>query len=149
MRIVVQRVNQASVIVNEKTIGEIRKGLLVFAGFEASDRDGDYDYIMNKIIGLRVFEDQEGKMNLSVSDIFGGILVVPNFTLYGDVRKGFRPSFTGSSPVEEAREQFRGFQKLFSERFPLVEYGEFQADMEVRAVNDGPITIMLDSKRLF
>ncbi len=149
MRIVVQRVSNASVRVDEEVKGEIRQGLLVLAGFEEEDTIKDFDYVANKICGLRVFEDGEGKMNLSVQDIFGGILVVPNFTLYGDVRKGFRPSFTASCPVPKAEKYFNDFMDVMKARFPLVESGVFQAEMEVALVNGGPVTIMLDSKRLF
>lgn len=149
MRIIVQRVKRARVVVDETTVGSIQKGLMVLAGFEESDTDKDYEYIVKKILGLRVFEDKEGKMNLSVQDVFGGVLVVPNFTLYGDVRKGFRPSFTASCPVYLAKDYYDRFMSKMENAFPLVETGEFQADMDVELVNDGPVTIMLDSKRLF
>jgi len=149
MRIIVQRVKKASVTVNQELRGEIRKGLMVLVGFEESDTEKDYDYITKKILGLRIFEDQEGKMNLSVKDIFGGVLIVPNFTLYGDVRKGFRPSFTASCPVDKARDYYECFLKRLAGEFPLLETGVFQADMDVELINDGPVTIMLDSKRLF
>lgn len=149
MRIIVQRVSQASVTVEDNIVGEIKKGLMVLVGFEKEDTQVDYDYIANKITGLRIFEDKEGKMNLSVQDVFGGVLIIPNFTLYGDVRKGFRPSFTGSAPVPEAKHHYDAFLQRFQGYFPLVESGVFQADMKVALVNDGPVTIMLDSKRLF
>lgn len=149
MRIIVQRVTKASVKVEGSIIGEIRKGLMVLIGFETSDTMTDYDYMINKILGLRIFEDKEGKMNLSVKDIFGGVLLVPNFTLYGDVRKGMRPSFTASCPVAEAKAYYDTFIHRFEMSFPLLETGVFQADMEVELINDGPVTIMLDSKRLF
>ncbi len=149
MRMIVQRAKEARVIVDGETIGEIRKGLMVLVGFEESDDDSDYEYIIKKILGLRIFEDKEGKMNLSVGDIFGGVLIVPNFTLYGDVRKGFRPSFTGSCPVQLAKDYYDRFMTLMTKAFPLVESGEFQADMDVQLINEGPVTIMLDSKRLF
>jgi D-tyrosyl-tRNA(Tyr) deacylase len=105
--------------------------------------------MIKKILGLRIFEDKEGKMNLSVLDIFGGILIVPNFTLYGDVRKGFRPSFSSSCPVELAKKYYDEFIEKITKSFPLVETGIFQADMKVNLLNDGPVTILLDSKRLF
>ncbi len=149
MRIIVQRVSEASVTVGEEVVGEIRKGIMVLVGIEESDTRDDYDYITNKILGLRIFEDKEGKMNLSVKDIFGGVLIVPNFTLYGDVRKGFRPSFTASCPVAKAKDYYNEFLDVVTQSFPLVEAGIFQADMKVALVNDGPVTIMLDSKRLF
>ena len=149
MRIIVQRVSQASVTVDGKVVGEIKKGLMVLVGFEKEDNQVDYDYIANKITGLRVFEDKEGRMNLSVQDVYGGILIIPNFTLYGDVRKGFRPSFSDSAPVPEAKFHYDAFLKTLQAFFPLVESGVFQADMKVALINDGPVTIMLDSKRLF
>lgn len=149
MRIIVQRVKEASVKVEDKIVGEIQKGLMVLVGFEESDTEKDYDYIANKILGLRIFADKDDKMNLSVKDVFGGVLIVPNFTLYGDVRKGFRPSFTASCPVVKAKDYYKAFMKRMAAEFPLVEAGIFQADMEVALINDGPITIMLDSKRLF
>ena len=149
MRIIVQRVSEASVSVDSEVVGEIRNGLMVLVGLEESDTTIDYEYITNKILGLRIFEDKEGKMNLSVQDIFGGVLIVPNFTLYGDVRKGFRPSFTASCPVAKARGYYNEFLEVMTKHFPLVEAGVFQADMKVSLVNDGPVTIMLDSKKLF
>lgn len=149
MRIVVQRVSEASVKVNSEIVGEIRKGIMVLVGLEESDTKTDYEFIANKILGLRIFEDKEGKMNLSVQDVFGGVLIVPNFTLYGDVRKGFRPSFITACPVDKAKDYYDEFLEVLSKRFPLVEAGVFQADMKVSLVNDGPITIMLDSKKLF
>lgn len=149
MRIIVQRVSEASVSVDSEVVGEIRKGLVVLVGIEESDTRENYDYITNKILGLRIFEDKEGKMNLSVQDIFGGVLIIPNFTLYGDVRKGFRPSFSASCPVAKAKNYFAEFLEVMTKRFPLVEVGVFQADMKVALVNDGPVTIMLDSKKLF
>lgn len=149
MRIIVQRVSEASVSVDSEIVGEIRKGLMVLVGLEESDTREDYDYITNKILGLRIFEDKEGKMNFSVQEVFGGVLIVPNFTLYGDVRKGFRPSFSSSCPVAKAKEYYDEFLAVITKRFPLVEAGVFQADMKVALVNDGPVTIMLDSKKLF
>ncbi len=149
MRIIVQRVKKANVKVDKKIVGEIRKGLLVFVGFEESDTNVDYDYITKKILGLRIFEDKEEKMNLSVKDVFGGVLIIPNFTLYGDVRKGFRPSFMASCPVMKAKDYYETFIQRVNKEFPLVESGVFQADMEVELINDGPVTIMIDSKKLF
>lgn len=149
MRIIVQRVKKAKVTVEETVTGEIQKGLLVLVGFESSDTENDYAFIINKIINLRIFSDEDDKMNRSVSDIFGGILIVPNFTLYGDVRKGNRPSFSDSCPVELAKGYYDRFMEMFEQRFPLVESGVFQGDMAVELINDGPVTIMLDSKKLF
>lgn len=149
MRIIVQRASEASVEVEGNIVGEINQGLMVLVGFEEADSMKDYDYIINKILGLRIFEDDQGKMNLSVSKASGGVLVIPNFTLYGDVRKGMRPSFTASCPVEKAKKYYDIFISRFLEVFPDLQTGIFQADMKVALVNDGPVTIMLDSKRLF
>lgn len=149
MRIIAQRVKKASVTVDKTVVGEIRQGLMVLVGFEEADTEADFDYITKKILGLRIFGDKDDKMNLSVKDIFGGVLIVPNFTLYGDVRKGFRPSFSASCPVVKAEDYYNRFVDRIGKEFPLVETGVFQADMDVELINDGPVTIMLDSKRLF
>lgn len=149
MRAVVQRVSSAMVTVDNKVIGKIEKGLLVLVGIKDSDTEKDMEYIINKIQALRIFEDSEGKMNISVKDIQGSILIVPNFTLYGDARKGARPSFVASGNVDEAQQKYEIFiSKLKSTPIP-VETGEFQADMKVELVNDGPVTILLDSDKLF
>ena len=149
MRAVVQRVSHALVTVENKTIGEIQKGLLVLVGIKASDTEQDMDYIINKIQNLRIFEDAEGKMNISVKDIGGGILIVPNFTLYGDARKGARPSFMASGSIEEAEKKYnRLIEKLRAIEIPL-ETGKFQADMQINLTNDGPVTILLDSDKVF
>lgn len=149
MRIIVQRVKEAKVTVEETVVGQIDKGLLVLVGFEEADSEKDFDFIINKIIHLRIFSDQEDKMNLSVEDLFGGILIVPNFTLYGDVRKGNRPSFSASCPVPLAKGYYESFLSILKERYFKVESGVFQGDMAVELINDGPVTIMLDSKKLF
>ncbi|MDF2878844.1 MAG: D-tyrosyl-tRNA(Tyr) deacylase [Clostridia bacterium] len=149
MRAVVQRVSEASVVVEGRKISEIGKGLLVLVGIKADDTEKDMDYMINKITGLRIFEDSDGKMNLSVRDVAGQILVVPNFTLYGNAIKGMRPSFITSGSVEEAHIKYNLLvQKLFKQEIPFLT-GEFQADMKVQLINDGPITILLDSSKLF
>ena len=149
MRAVVQRVSKATVTVDNTIIGKIEQGLMVLVGIKASDTEKDMEYIINKIQGLRIFEDEEGKMNISVKDIGGSILIVPNFTLYGDARKGARPSFMASGSIEEAEKKYGIFiQKLEGLDIPI-ETGEFQADMQVELVNDGPVTILLDSDKLF
>lgn len=149
MRAVVQRVLQASVVVEDQKIAEIQKGLLVLVGIKADDNEKDMTYIINKILGLRIFEDDAGKMNLSVRDIQGKVLIVPNFTLYGNAIKGMRPSFIASGSVEDAEIKYRTFLQKFSEEgFPFAT-GEFQADMKVSLINDGPVTILLDSTKLF
>lgn len=149
MRAVVQRVSKASVTVDNKVIGDIQCGLLVLVGIKADDTEKDMDYIINKIQGLRIFEDQDGKMNISVKDIGGKILIVPNFTLYGDARKGARPSFMASGSIEEAENKYGMFVKKLKVLEIPVELGEFQADMQVELVNDGPVTILLDSDKVF
>lgn len=149
MRAVVQRVSKASVTVDHKIIGQINRGLLVLVGIKADDTEKDMDYIINKIQGLRIFEDTEGRMNISVKDIQGSILIVPNFTLYGDARKGARPSFIASGSIEEAEEKYRIFIRKLEKVDIPVETGKFQADMQVELVNDGPVTILLDSEKTF
>lgn len=149
MRIIVQRVNKADVEVNKKTVGKIKKGLLIFLGVGREDDESDLEYIVNKVVGLRIFEDQDGKMNLSVADIGGEILAVSQFTLYGDVRKGKRPSFTTSAPPEMAEDLYEKFVDKCRDFGINVQTGIFGADMKVNLVNDGPVTIMLDSKKTF
>ncbi len=149
MRAVVQRVSKASVTVDNKVIGDIQCGLLVLVGIKADDTEKDMDYIINKMQGLRIFEDEDGKMNISVKDIGGSILIVPNFTLYGDARKGARPSFMASGSIEEAENKYGMFVKKLEVLEIPVEMGEFQADMQVELVNDGPVTILLDSDKVF
>ncbi|MGL4799322.1 MAG: D-aminoacyl-tRNA deacylase [Cellulosilyticaceae bacterium] len=149
MRAVVQRVNEASVAIDGKCVGSIQKGIMVLVGISASDTPKDMAYIANKITGLRIFEDAEGKMNLSVKDIEGSMLIVPNFTLYGDVTKGMRPSFIASGSVQEAKVKYEAFLEVLKESQVPFETGEFQADMQVALTNDGPVTILLDSSKLF
>ena len=149
MRAVVQRVSSASVTVDNNVIGKIEQGLLVLVGIKASDTEKDMNYIINKIQALRIFEDDQGKMNISVKDIGGSILIVPNFTIYGDARKGARPSFIASGHVEEAKKKYDIFVSKLKNIDVPVEMGEFQADMKVQLVNDGPVTILLDSDKLF
>lgn len=149
MRAVVQRVTEASVTVDGQIVGAIENGLMVLVAVRGEDTQQDMDYIAKKIAGLRIFSDEAGKMNLSVKDIGGKLLIVPQFTLYGSAIKGMRPSFTASGSVEEARLKFETFvERLRKEEVP-VETGVFQADMKVAIVNDGPVTILLDSSKLF
>lgn len=148
MRAVVQRVKQASVTVEGRVTGSIDKGLLVFLGIEDIDTEEDLKYTCDKITGLRIFEDEEGKMNRSVVDIGGSVLLVSQFTLYGDVRHGRRPSFIKAARPETAIPIYEKGIALLQEILP-VETGEFQAMMDVSLVNDGPVTILIDSKRLF
>lgn len=149
MRAVVQRVTEASVTVDGKITGAIKDGLMVLVATNGEDTEKDYDYIAKKIAGLRIFSDEQGKMNLSVKDIGGKLLIVPQFTLFGSAVKGMRPSFTASGSVEEARSKFEAFLKRLKKEEVPVETGVFQADMKVALVNDGPVTILLDSTKLF
>lgn len=149
MRAIVQRVSEASVKVEGQCVGAIEKGLMVLVGIKADDTEQDMRYIINKISGLRIFVDEADKMNLSVGDIQGKILIVPNFTLYGSAVKGMRPSFVASGGVEEARKKYESFLTLLKEGPIPIESGIFQADMQVSLINDGPVTIMLDSSKMF
>lgn len=149
MRAVVQRANNADVKVDGKIVGEINGGLLVFLGIGNEDDEVDLNYLVDKVIGLRIFEDEQNKMNLSLLDIGGELLVVSQFTLYGDVRKGKRPNFTQSAPPKEAEKMYMDFIKKCREYDIRVEEGIFGAHMIVNIQNDGPVTILLDSKKTF
>ncbi len=149
MRAVIQRVNRALVRVEGKIVGEISRGLLVLLGVGQGDSAREADYLLDKIINLRTFEDAEGKMNLSLLDVNGGLMVISQFTLYADCRKGRRPSFTDASPPEEARKLYDDFVAEAKKRGMKVATGIFQALMEVELVNSGPVTILLDSSKNF
>ncbi|QQK07801.1 D-aminoacyl-tRNA deacylase [Miniphocaeibacter halophilus] len=150
MRAIVQRVKEASVKVDNEIIGEINQGFLVFVAVNVDDELKDIDYIKNKVMNLRIFEDEEGKMNKSIMDIEGEFLVVSQFTLYGDARKGNRPSFINSAKHEKANEYYELFvEKLKNDSNLKVETGKFAADMEISLINDGPVTIQLDSSKLY
>lgn len=149
MRAVIQRVSSASVTVDGQCIAEIDTGLLVLLGSQEDDVQQDIDYIVQKTIGLRIFEDAAGKMNLSVQDVSGAILLVSQFTLLGDARKGRRPSFIRAGRPEEAEVLYEQAVARFKETSVPIKTGEFQADMQVASVNHGPVTILLDSKKLF
>jgi len=149
MRAVVQRVKRARVDVGEQLSGKIGLGLLVLLGVGAGDDESDAVYLVDKIAGLRIFEDGGGKMNLAVGEVGGGVLVVSQFTLYGDVRKGRRPSFDGAAPPDEANRLYEYFCELLRAKGLPVETGVFQAMMDVELVNQGPVTILLDSRKLF
>lgn len=149
MRAVVQRVNHASVSVDGKLISEIKKGLLVFLGVCDQDTDVDLTYLADKITGLRIFEDENEKMNLSAEDIGGEILLVSQFTLFGDCRKGKRPSFASAGKPDFANEMYEKFIAYIKEKGFYVGTGIFGADMKVELLNDGPVTILIDSKKLF
>ena len=149
MRAVVQRVSRAKVTVNGEITGEIGVGLLVLLGVGASDTRSEADYLCEKMIGLRIFEDAGGKMNLSVSDVGGALLVVSQFTLYGDVRRGKRPSFDAAGPPQMARELYEYFVERVRAAGLRCETGQFQEMMQVELVNKGPVTILLDSAKTF
>lgn len=149
MRAVIQRVSRAKVTVNGETTGEIGPGLLVLLGVGSADARADADYLAEKAIGLRIFEDTGGKMNLSVAEIGGALLVVSQFTLYGDVRRGKRPSFDAAAPPQTARELYEYFVAKIRAAGLRCETGRFQEMMQVDLVNEGPVTILLDSKKTF
>jgi D-aminoacyl-tRNA deacylase len=149
MRAFVQRVSRARVTVNEETVGEIGRGLLVLLGVTHADKEADADYLADKIVGLRIFEDENGKMNLDTAAVGGGILVVSQFTLYGDVRRGKRPSFDAAAPPEHARQLYEYFVERIRVAGLPCETGHFQEMMQVELVNDGPVTILLDSTKAF
>lgn len=146
MRAVVQRVDTASVKVNGLKIAQIARGLLVLIGIEKEDNEKDLEYIKNKILNLRIFENEQGLFHYSIKDIQGQILLVSQFTLFGDCKKGNRPSFTDSMPVEQARAFYPKIVESFKNNFPETFSGEFQAEMSVELVNNGPVTLILDSK---
>jgi D-tyrosyl-tRNA(Tyr) deacylase len=149
MRAVIQRVKSASVTVNGEIVGKIGKGILVLLGVAADDSEKDAVYLVEKTLNLRIFEDAEEKMNLSLLDISGELLVVSQFTLYGDARKGRRPSFIDAAPPEKANSLYEYFVSAASNQLLRVETGKFQAMMDVSLINDGPVTILLDSRKIF
>lgn len=149
MRAVLQRVTRASVRVEGETVGEIGRGLLVLLGVGRGDTEEDARYLVGKIAGLRVFDDAEGRMNLSVAEAGGGLLVVSQFTLYGDVRRGRRPSWSEAAEPERAEELYESFVAEARRVVARVETGAFRRQMDVELVNDGPVTILVDSKKQF
>ena len=149
MRAIIQRVAKASVKVDNELISEIGNGYMILLAVKETDMDDDLAYIKKKISNLRIFEDEDGRMNLSLKDSGGEILLVSQFTLYGDARKGNRPSFTMSAGLEKANDYYERLRdELIDEGF-TVKTGQFQAHMQVSLVNDGPVTIILDSERIF
>jgi len=149
MRAVIQRVTKASVTVDQKVVGEIAQGLLVLLGVEKDDDSKDLSYLVSKTLGLRIFYDDDGKMNRSVTDVNGQLLVVSQFTLLGNVQKGKRPSFGNAAKPEIANELYQQFVQQTRDAGVETETGIFQADMAVALVNDGPVTILLDSRKRF
>ena len=150
MRIVLQRVSHASVTIEGQVHGQINQGYMILVGFKGEDDEAIIDRMVDKVIHLRVFEDDQGKMNLSLLDVHGELLVVSQFTLYGDCRKGRRPSFSKSGDVQTARQNYLRFkEKIKNAAADRVAFGQFQADMQVQIHNDGPVTLLLDSRKLF
>jgi D-tyrosyl-tRNA(Tyr) deacylase len=149
MRAVIQRVLRAEVRVGDEITGKIGPGLLLLLGVSVDDTERDAEYLLDKTINLRIFEDAEGKMNLSLLETGGELLVVSQFTLYGDTRRGRRPSFIRSAPPDKANELYEFFVRTAQTQVTKVATGRFQAMMDVELVNDGPVTIMLDSEKIF
>ncbi len=149
MRGVVQRVKRAKVSVDDKAIGQIDHGIMLLLGVEEDDEEKDLEYLCDKVVNLRIFEDEEGKMNKSVLDVQGSLLVVSQFTLLGDARKGRRPSFIQAARPEKAVPMYEKFIDNMVKSGLKTQTGEFGADMQVELVNDGPVTILLDSKKTF
>ncbi len=149
MRAVVQRVSRASVQVEGRSVGAIEHGLLVLLGVAQEDNESDVDYLADKVVGLRIFEDADGKMNRSVIDVGGAVLAVSQFTLFGDVRRGKRPSFDAAARPEQAVRLYDYFVQKVRSAGVRCETGKFQAMMDVQLVNQGPVTILMDSKKGF
>jgi len=149
MRSVVQRVKRAAVVVNGETVGRISAGLLILLAVGQEDGEDDLTWMVDKLVGLRIFEDEDGKMNRSVLDVSGEILMVSQFTLYGDCRSGKRPSFTTAAPPEQAKALYERAVESIRSRGMKVETGIFQAQMDVELINDGPVTLLIDSEKKF
>ncbi len=149
MRAVVQRVDMASIKVNNQLVARISKGMLILLCIERGDEYRDADYLVDKVSNLRIFEDELGKMNRSLSEISGEMLVVSQFTLFGDCRKGRRPSFISAEEPEKSKKLYSYFINQVSKKISVVKAGIFQAMMKVELINDGPVTLLLDSKKLF
>ena len=149
MRAVVQRITRASIEVDSKVVASIGKGILALVGFYRGDTSKDMEYIANKILQVRIFNDEDKLMNLSLLDIEGELLIASQFTLYGDARKGRRPSYSDAMPPEKAVQFYVDFLELCKSRYERIKSGVFQAEMKISLVNSGPVTILLDSTRLF
>lgn len=149
MRVVLQRVSKAKVDINNETVGKIDKGIVALVAVNDTDNIDTFKYMCDKIINIRIFEDSEDKLNLSIKDLDLELLIVPNFTVYADARKGRRPSFVGGAKPDIAEKIFNDFIAYTKENYKKVETGVFRANMQVELINDGPITILLDSDKLF
>lgn len=149
MRCVIQRVTEASVTTGGEVVGKIGKGLMVLVGVSVDDTDKDVRYMADKVPNLRIFEDEDGKMNLSLKDVGGAILAVSQFTLYGDARGGRRPGFTAAARPEPANELYEKLVAAWRAQGLSVETGRFRTDMQVALINDGPVTLLMDSTKLF
>ena len=149
MRLVIQRVKQASVRIQSETVGEIGPGLLIFLGVGQDDIEEDVSYLVEKVLHLRIFADDQSRFNLSITDIRGSLLIVSQFTLWGDCRKGRRPSFSHSAPPEKAEPLYNLFIQKAEEAGLTVAGGRFRERMEVQLINDGPVTLLLDSQKTF
>ncbi|MGY3775937.1 D-aminoacyl-tRNA deacylase [Helcococcus sueciensis] len=149
MRAIIQRVTKSNLYIDNKLYSSINKGMLVLLAIEKSDEYEDLEYIAKKTLGLRIFSDSEDKMNLSIKDIDGEIMIVSQFTLYGDARKGNRPSFTNSADSKKGEYFYEKFIDKVKENIKIVETGVFGADMQIEFVNDGPVTIQLDSSKIY
>ena len=147
MRAVIQRVSKASVSINGRSVGKIGAGFCVLLGVGVGDTERDAEWMAEKIVNLRIFEDEDGKMNRALHDVGGGMLIVSQFTLYGDCRKGRRPSFIEAAPAEEGNRLYEYFVGQVKNRGVEVAYGVFQAHMAVEIVNDGPVTLILDTRQ--
>ncbi len=149
MRAVVQRVKSSKVEVDDKVIGQIGKGINLLVGISREDTKEDIAYIVRKVLGMRIFEDENGKMNFSLQDIKGELLLISQFTLYGDCRKGKRPDFMKAQGGEAAKELYNELIEAFKNEIQSIQTGEFGADMKVEIINDGPVTLLLESKKEF
>lgn len=149
MRAVVQRVKSSKVEVDNKVISEIGKGINLLVGISKEDTKEDIDYIVRKVLGMRIFEDEDERMNFSLQDIEGELLIISQFTLYGDCRKGKRPDFMKAQGGDAARELYNELVEAFRKEIPNLKTGEFGADMKVEIINDGPVTLLLESKKEF
>lgn len=145
MKIIIQRVSEAAVSIDNKVVGQIDQGLLLLVGVGPDDTQADLDYAVRKILNMRIFSDENGKMNLSVQDIGGSILSISQFTLFADTKKGNRPAFTGAAKPELASQLYDDFNDALEQAVPVAR-GRFGADMQVSLINDGPVTIVLDTK---